>query len=236
MTSEKKPTGPAVYRAIAVVQAELSRDGIGKGHRNQQQGYTFRGIDDVYNALAPIMSKAGLCMLPEYSERETVERLTQKGSPLFYTTVKGTFTFVSAEDGSSHQITTYGEAMDTADKSTNKAMSAALKYACLQGFLIPTEGDNDADATTPSVAAQERRTQISTAPKDEKPRDPNGITEAQGKKIWAMATGLFGADSAKERLKRICIGQQLPESSKDMTTAQASTLIEFLAKMEKERG
>lgn len=38
--------------------------------------------------------------------------------------------------------------MDTADKSTNKAMSAAYKYLCLQLFCIPTEGDNDADATT----------------------------------------------------------------------------------------
>jgi hypothetical protein len=42
--------------------------------------------------------------------------------------------------------------MDMADKATNKAMSAAYKYACLQAFCIPTEGDNDADASTPDVA------------------------------------------------------------------------------------
>jgi hypothetical protein len=42
--------------------------------------------------------------------------------------------------------------MDSADKATNKAMSAAYKYACLQTFCIPTEGDNDADATTHQVA------------------------------------------------------------------------------------
>ena len=46
---------------------------------------------------------------------------------------------------------TYGEAMDSADKSTNKAMSAAYKYMCLQVFCIPTEGDNDADGTTPDM-------------------------------------------------------------------------------------
>jgi hypothetical protein len=42
--------------------------------------------------------------------------------------------------------------MDTSDKATNKAMSAAYKYAALQAFAIPTEGDNDADSHTPEVA------------------------------------------------------------------------------------
>jgi len=58
------------------------------------------------------------------------------------------FDLVCAEDGSKHTIATIGEAMDSADKATNKAMSAAYKYACIQAFCIPTEGDNDADATT----------------------------------------------------------------------------------------
>ncbi len=30
-------------------------------------------------------------------------------------------------------------------------MAAGLKYACVQAFCIPTEGDNDADATTHEV-------------------------------------------------------------------------------------
>jgi hypothetical protein len=46
-----------------------------------------------------------------------------------------------------------GEAMDSGDKSSNKAMSAAYKYAAFQAFCIPTEGDNDADATTHDVRA-----------------------------------------------------------------------------------
>jgi hypothetical protein len=65
------------------------------------------------------------------------------------------FAFVSVSDGSTHIVKTYGEAMDSADKATNKAMSAAYKYACLQTFCIPTEGDNDADATTHTVQKNE---------------------------------------------------------------------------------
>jgi hypothetical protein len=67
-------------------------------------------------------------------------------------TVEAEFDFVCAEDGSKHTVKTFGEAMDSGDKATNKAMSAAYKYAAFQAFAIPTEGDNDADAQTHEVA------------------------------------------------------------------------------------
>lgn len=143
-----------VYQAIAAVAATMSEHGIAKARKNQAQGYAFRGIDDVYNALGPVLARNGLVVLPRTLSRECVERQTNKGSPLFYVTVEVEFDFVSAEDGSKHTVKTYGEAMDSADKATNKAMSAAYKYAAMQAFCIPTEGDNDADAHTHEVAAK----------------------------------------------------------------------------------
>jgi len=140
-----------VYKAINAVQADLAKDGIGKDRKNTMQGYNFRGIDDMYNALAPLLSRHGLCVLPRTLSRECVERQSAKGGALFYITVEMEFDFVSAEDGSKHTVKMYGEAMDSGDKATNKAMSAAYKYACMQAFSIPTEGDNDADATTHEV-------------------------------------------------------------------------------------
>lgn len=137
-----------VYQCINAVQQELSIIGIGKDQKNTQQGFKFRGIDDVLNALSPLLSKYGLCILPNVLSREVTERVTAKGSTLFYVAVKVEYVFVSAEDGSKHVTTVYGEAMDSGDKATNKALSAAYKYACIQAFCIPTEGDNDADATT----------------------------------------------------------------------------------------
>ena len=145
-----------VYEAIANVTAAMASDGIGKDRKNTQQNYSFRGIDDVYNALSRQLARHKLCVLPKVIERESVERQTQKGGVLFYVTVKVDFHFVSAEDASEHVVTTYGEAMDSGDKATNKAMSAAYKYAAMQAFCIPTEGDNDADATTHEVAAEPR--------------------------------------------------------------------------------
>ena len=142
----------SVYKAINKVQAALSQVGISKNNRNQQQGYNFRGIDDVYNVLSPLLAEHGLCILPRMLSRQCEERQTAKGGTLFYVTVDAEFDFVCADDGSKHVVKTFGEAMDSGDKATNKAMSAAYKYACMQAFSIPTEGDNDADAHTHEVA------------------------------------------------------------------------------------
>lgn len=143
-----------VYQCIAAVQASIAVNGIQKLKKNKEQSYNFRGIDDVYNALAGFLSENGLVVIPRVIEREQVERKTQKGYPLFYTTLKVEYDFISSHDGSKHTACAYGEAMDTADKSTNKAMSAAYKYAMFQTFCIPTEAQ-DADATTHEVAPKE---------------------------------------------------------------------------------
>jgi hypothetical protein len=148
-----------VYKAIAEVALALSKEGISKDQNCSfgKTSYKFRGIDDIYNALAPVMAKAELVMLPRVLSRTASERVAVKEyggskteSVTFYVSVEVEYDLVSAKDGSIHTIKTFGEALDTGDKATNKAMSAAYKYACFQAFCIPTEGDNDADATTHS--------------------------------------------------------------------------------------
>jgi hypothetical protein len=141
-----------VYKAINAVQTELATVGIVKDKRNAQgAGYNFRGIDDVYNTIAPLLAKHGLCILPRVLSRECVERTSKQGGALFYTTVEAEFDFVASEDGTKHIVKTFGEAMDSGDKGTNKAMSAAYKYACFQAFSIPTEAREDADYQTHEV-------------------------------------------------------------------------------------
>ncbi len=136
-----------VYAAINAIQEELSVTGITKSRRNKQQGYDFRGIDDVYNVVSPLLAKHHLCILPRVLTRECMEKQSKSGGSLFYTVLEVEFDFVCSLDGSKHTVRTVGEAMDSADKSSNKAMSAAYKYAVMQAFAIPTEGDNDADAS-----------------------------------------------------------------------------------------
>lgn len=193
-----------VYPAIAAVMSEIAREGIAKGRKNQQQGYQFRGIDDVYNALSPILAKHALCILPRVLSRECAERQTQKGAVLFYTTVEVEFDFVSADDGSRHTIKTFGEAMDSADKSTNKAMSAAYKYACMQAFCIPTEGDNDADATTPDVAPREGQGAASRrSPKQADGNPFEGESPEQAAQDRKEIARLIGAAKTMDELKQL---------------------------------
>lgn len=144
-----------VYKAINAVQAALSKTGISKDRQTTGGGasFKFRGIDDVYAAVSPLLAEHKLCIIPRCIARTYVERQTKSGGALFYVTVEAEFDFVSAVDGTKHTARTFGEAMDSGDKATNKAMSAAYKYAAFQTFAIPTEGDNDADAHVHEVAA-----------------------------------------------------------------------------------
>jgi hypothetical protein len=171
---------PKVYAKIAAVSAELAKDGISKTRRNQQQGYQFRGIDDVLNALAPMLSTNGLIILPRILSRDCTEREAKSGGTLYSVVVHAEFDFVAAEDGSKHTVQTYGEAMDSADKATNKAMSAAYKYAAFLAFCIPTEGDNDADATTHEPAAKAGVTRPVTPPPAAPQADTHTAPEGEG--------------------------------------------------------
>jgi hypothetical protein len=206
----KLTASPAVYQAIAAVMKDMAAEGIGKSRKNQQQNYHFRGIDDVYNALAPILARHQLCMLPRILSREVVERATKSGGALFYTTVEAEFDLVSAVDGSKHTIRTVGEAMDSADKSSNKAMSAAYKYAAMQAFCIPTEGDNDADAHTHEVA-----------PRREQVGGPKMIADQERDLIQALAP------AAGKTLQEICDAYKVA-SLKELTAAQGEKLIDRL--------
>lgn len=173
----------SVYKAINAVQSALATTGISKDRTNSQgAGYKFRGIDDVYNSIAPLLAKHGLCILPRMLTRQCEERQSKSGGALFYVTVDAEFDFVCAEDGTKHTVKTFGEAMDSGDKATNKAMSAAYKYAAFQAFSIPTESDNDADASTHVVQSQ-------PAPK---------ATEATIKALLADIADCFTHEQLKE--------------------------------------
>ncbi|MBV4365876.1 ERF family protein [Erwinia phyllosphaerae] len=179
-----------VYVAISAVARELCEQGIKKGSKNQQHGFMFRGIDAVYNALAPALVKHGLLILPRITERVVTERATQKGGVLFYVVVKAEFDFVSTEDGSKHTVTTYGEAMDSSDKATNKAMSIAYKYAAFQAFCIPTEETAiDADAEVHNVTPLSPDQLLSSFTEFAGQTNSEAELKAAYAKVWAALNG-----------------------------------------------
>ena len=139
---------PMIYAAICGVMKDVGA--VGKDSENTFDRYKFRGIDAVMNALYPAMVKNGLFVIPEVLEQSREDRITKKGDPLIYSISKVKYTFY-AEDGSNVSAVVIGEGMDRGDKSMNKAMSAAFKYACFQTFCIPTEEMQDSEKDSPEV-------------------------------------------------------------------------------------
>lgn len=236
-------TPASVYAKIAAVQGELAHTGIGKDSENTFDRYKFRGIDAVYNALAPLLAKHGLCVLPRIIERDCQERVSRKGEPMFYVTVTAEFDFVSADDGSVHTVRTYGEAMDRSDKATNKAMSAAYKYAAFMAFAIPTEGDNDADAATPMVEprqqVQQERPAKQPAHSALKTAYRQFVHEANGcgdgdewSAFMATAESVKLVNAIREKLPHIWDGQNWPEGQE--RPAEWEPLEDFINRRAKE--
>ena len=216
---------PHVYAAINAVQREISITGISKDNATTGGAkFKFRGIDDVYNALSPIIAKHSLIIAPRYSDRALVERKSSNGNSLFYITVTGHFDFISMVDGSKHTVTTFGEAMDSGDKGTNKAMAIAHKYALLQVFAIPTEGDNDPDNYThhpqPYQGNQNQQQgqnsnqthvgqaqRMSRPPLRVAPVEYIAITDANGKPKTSDGRRVFSSEQFQELEQAILAGQ-----------------------------
>lgn len=138
--------GKAIYQKIANILKETKA--ITKSEKNQQQGFKFRGIDNVMNELHELFAKNEVFILQEVMDFTTENRPTKSGGTNTFTRATIKFIYVTT-DGSSIQTINVGEAMDSGDKGMNKAMSIALKYSLLQMFLIPTEEQKDPDANTP---------------------------------------------------------------------------------------
>lgn len=146
-----------IYEAISATMSDVGA--IGKNTKNTQQGFMFRGIDAVMNALQPALIKNHIFVVPEVLEQTREERQSSRGGNLIYSICRIKYTFF-AEDGSNVSAVVIGEGMDSGDKATNKAMSIAFKYACFQVFCIPTEEMKDPDAecheVTPKSLKQEK--------------------------------------------------------------------------------
>lgn len=168
-----------IFETISAVMGEIGA--VGKDSKNQQQGFMFRGIDAVMNAINPALVKYHLFIVPEILEQTREERTNSKGTTLIYSICKIKYTFY-AEDGSSISATVIGEGMDTGDKATNKAMSIAFKYACFQVFCIPTEEMVDPDAECHEVKSKT---------KAEKKEEPKAENKLSGKKASAKQIELI---------------------------------------------
>jgi hypothetical protein len=175
---------PSIYELMARVMNDV-RD-VGKNGFNDHQKYRFRGVDDFIGALAQPLRHHGVFMMTEILDFQVSVRGKMNAVHM-----RVAFHFYGPA-GDKVTATTLGEASDTADKASNKAMSAALKYALMQTFMIPVDAgsldDGDRDhpegQSSPADSYMERL---------RKPAVWNNVTALQAMHTEAKADGLLNA-------------------------------------------
>lgn len=144
-----------IYKKMSDVMKDVKS--VSKDQKNVAQGFKFRGIDQFVNALYPALTRHGVFMAPRstsYShELKDVTRGSGKSGVDKHVSITMEYDFY-AEDGSKVTVGPIpAEGLDSGDKATNKALSAALKYALIQTFSIPTEDMAEADLDSPEIGA-----------------------------------------------------------------------------------
>lgn len=206
MTDEKPKQGTGlIHEKLTAIMQEVGA--IGKDGENVQQRFKFRSIEAVCNRLHGLLGKHGVTIVPRMLEqkREILDRFDKRdGKKIGHwvlTCITMSYTF-GAEDGSAIEVVVPGEAADTGDKASNKAMSAALKYALCQTFCIPTvESDaGPGDGNNVSSAADKLlQNKTGAAGKHQPPPDP---AEDAKQKLMVVCQQLSNRDCHNLKLTR----------------------------------
>ena len=153
----------SVYTKMLEVQQAMAKAGIEKGQKNQHGNYYFRGIDDVQNALAPVLADVGLLVIPSVIHRSFSKSETTGGKATNRWVVDVRYQFVDPDGKEGDHISAVtefsGEAYDTSDKGLQKAITSAYKYMLFEVFCIPVAGTADADEEHHEVKAAEPLTE-----------------------------------------------------------------------------
>lgn len=138
-----------VQRTIFEVFADVKRQvaPVGKDSHNSQQNFKFRGVDAVVNAAAAALDEHGVITVPvlekyEYGQVEVGNNRTR----MAHVRVEVTYEFYGPR-GDCFRAKVPGEAMDSGDKGTAKAMSVAYRTCLIQTLNLPT-GEPDPDEST----------------------------------------------------------------------------------------
>lgn len=161
-----------IMTAIPKIMAKM--EAVAKGKKNQDQGFMYRGIEDIYNALQKVMAEEGVFSTMNMVARKDNTVKSAKGYEMRHAVITFRFRFF-AKDGSFVTTLVDGEGLDMSDKVSGKCASYAHKYAMLTLFSIPTKDMTDPDGETPGSSEYDQRVQ---PPRQQhKPRTQNTQTQ-----------------------------------------------------------
>ena len=155
---------PSLHAVMAEIKA------VGKDGTNKHNGYNFRGIDGVLNAVGPVLRQYAVLLVPTVEEINFGEVHARGGAVMTTVRLRMRVTLYDM-DGSNISATVWGEAFDSGDKATAKAHSVALRTALIQMLALPTQEPD------PDEATYERRDAGQTM--DQKLADANQCTRQE---------------------------------------------------------
>lgn len=137
---------PMVFAAMQAVQREMLQ-GVGKNNVNKEQKYKYRSIEDVVNAMAPVLVANDLMIVPHCRSAVSSEYITKSGTKMQRVVMHMDYKILCTKDGSEYTASIANEGSDMTDKASNKCLSFCYKYMLAQAFCIPFAdmGDDDGD-------------------------------------------------------------------------------------------
>lgn len=138
-----------IYEKLSKISNELTTVAKNLSVGEGKAKYKAVGEADVLKAIKPLEEKYKVYSYP--SQRRIIESgfldtVNYKGEPKkqFYERIEVIYKFVNIEEPNEYiEITTYGDGIDSGDKSVGKAMTYADKYALLKAYKIVTGDDPD---------------------------------------------------------------------------------------------
>jgi hypothetical protein len=157
-----------IHAALIDAMREIAKTGIAKTSKADLGGarVNYRGIEAAMNEMSVILIKCGITVTPSYADLVMFERAKGEGKAIRFATVKGSFLFTAAEDGSFVRCEAFGEAMDSGDKAVTKAQSVAFRTALFQQFVVPTmamDPEEDGDGNGESDWREECSERVANA-------------------------------------------------------------------------
>lgn len=214
-----------IAQKVAAVSGELLAIPKVK-HKESTVQYAFRSIDDVMNALNPLLAKHGICIAFKVLERKLTPIEGANNKRQFMAEVIGE---LCVTDGiGSITAVEWAMSIDYSDKAPTQACSMAYKYALIRMFVVTTENIRLDDADF-------RNVEVSNTAKITPPAQPN---EAEQKKAFlaALETGLakemYSEFNAKNNeFKNRCFALYSAYEKKEEALARITTELINLRKV-----
>jgi hypothetical protein len=202
---------------LARIYADVDRFAKSKQITGTGPSFSYTPVEEIADDLRKRMGAEGIVMVPSGIEVVASEDAgtTKSGTTRWRHIIRVDWTLTDGTD--SLTVSSVGEAMDTGDKGMNKAQTAARKYALIGAFQLSTGDDPDDRHPEPAEYRRQR-----PAPRPSAPGDAGVISEAQRRRLFAIAAS---SGKSNEQVKATIVDLTGQDSSKGIPRDKYEAVI-----------